>query len=98
LRFSDLIDFGQDKSGFIFERGLHQFVVTFGVLAGAMLELQIAKIIINRVAAFEELVELGAMRGEVGSVRVNVEDEEENGSGESEAGTEGGPVWDDREW
>ena len=92
LRFGDLLDFGEDNGGFIFERSLHELVITFGIFAGAMFELEVAKIVVNRIATFEELVELGAMRSKVGRVRLNVEDEKEDGGGESEAGAEGGPV------
>jgi hypothetical protein len=81
LGFGDLLDFGQNNSGFFFERILHQLVVAFGVFSGAMLELEIAKIIVNRIAAFKELVKLSAVRSKVGGVRVNVKDEEENGNG-----------------
>jgi hypothetical protein len=73
-----LLDFGQDYSSFLFERILHQLVVTFGVFSGAMFELEVAKIIVNRVATFKELIELGAMGREIGSVWVDVEDEEKN--------------------
>ena len=77
LGFRDLLDFGEDKSGFIFEGSFHEFVVAFGIFSGAMFEFEVAKIVVDGIAALEELIELGAVRGEIGSVRLNVKDEEE---------------------
>jgi hypothetical protein len=90
-----LLDLGENNGGFRFERSHHELVITFGIFAGAMFELKVAKIIINRVTAFEELIELGAMGREIRRVGVNVKDEEEDSGGESEAGAEGSPVGDD---
>ena len=98
MGLGDLLDFGQDQGSFVFERVFHQLVITFGIFTGAMFELEIAKIIVNHVATFKELVEFGAMRSEVGGVGVNVENEEEHGGDQGEAGTEGGPVGDGGQW
>jgi hypothetical protein len=91
-----LLNFSENNSSFVFERGHHELVITFGIFAGTMFELQVAKIVVNRITAFKELIELGTVRSEIGSVWMNVEDEKEYGGGESEASTEGGPVWDEK--
>src|SRR5580704_4876593 len=53
-----------------------------------MLETQIAEIVVNSVAALEERIELGAMRGGIGSVGLDYEDEENGGASEQDAGAE----------
>jgi hypothetical protein len=98
LRLGDLLDFGQNHSGLVFNSGFHQLVITFGIFAGAMLESEIAKIVINRITAFQELIEFGAMRGEVGGIRVDIEDEQKYGKGQGEARAERGPVRDKGWW
>ncbi len=97
MRFSNLFNFGEDHSCFVFERRHHEFVIAFGVFSGTVFEFKIAKIIINRIATFEELVELGAMGSEIGSVRLNAKDEKKDGGSEGETGAEGGPVGEDGE-
>jgi hypothetical protein len=92
LGFGNLLDFGEDESRLVFEGSFHEFVIAFGILAGAMLELQVPKIIIDRVATFEKLIELGAMWREIGSVGLDVEDEEKDGHSEGETSAEDGPI------
>ena len=88
----DAFDFGEDESGFGFERLLHLLEVGFGVLAGAVLEFEVTEVLVEGVASLEELVELGAVRGGVGGVGVDEENEDERGGGERDAGEENGAV------
>ena len=53
----DVLDFGEHQGGFGFESLLHLLVIFLGEFAGAVLELQIAQIIVNDVAALHELIE-----------------------------------------
>ncbi len=64
----DALDFGEHDCGFGFEALLHLLVIFFGEFAGAIFELQVAQIIVNDVAAFHKLVEMGAVRSGIGKI------------------------------
>src|SRR5262249_35962258 len=76
LDFRDLIDLDQHHRQLVLERVLHRLVVAFRVFSGAMLEAQVAQIVVNRVTPLHELIELGAVRSEVRGVRLNEKNEE----------------------
>src|SRR5713101_7340710 len=67
------------------ERSLHRFVVSFRVFSGAKLEAQVAQIVIDGVASLHQLIQLRAMRREVGGVRLNVENKEQRRDGQRQA-------------
>src|SRR5205085_4092885 len=88
LRLGYLVDFCQHHGRIIFQGYLHSFEILFGIFPGAVLEAQIAKVIVNSIAALHQMIELGAMRSEIGSIRLNVENEKQRSDGQSEAGAE----------
>ena len=74
LRLGDLIDFRKHQGRFIFQRDFHGLEVALRVFAGAKFESQIAQIVVDAVAALQQLIESGAVRRQIGGVRLNVED------------------------
>src|ERR1051326_2566015 len=76
LRLGDLVNLGEHHGRFIFQCGLHRFVVLFRVFPGAVLETQVSEIIVDGVASLHQMIELGTMRSEIRSIRLNVEDEQ----------------------
>ena len=91
LGFGGLFDFREDEGSFVFQGIFHELVITFRVFSSAIFELKITEIIVDCIAAFEELIEFGAVRCKVGSIRMDVEDEEKNGGCEAKASAEGSP-------
>jgi hypothetical protein len=61
LRFSGRLNFGEDDGSLVLETGLHTLVIPFGVFPGAVFELKIAEIVIDGVAALQQLIQLAAM-------------------------------------
>src|ERR1700688_2220498 len=92
LRFGDLINFREDQRRFIFERYLHGFEIGFRIFSGAEFESQIAQIVVDTIAALEQLIELSAMRGQVGGIGLNIENENQRRGCECEACAQHGPI------
>src|ERR1051326_7963988 len=88
LRFGDLVNLGEHHGRFIFERGLHRFVVLFRVFPRAVLETQVSEIIVDGVASLHQMIELGTMRSEIRSIRLDVEDKQKRRDGQREASAE----------
>jgi hypothetical protein len=57
-----------------------------------MLEFKVAQIVVDGVAALEELIEFGAVGRKVRSVGMNIKDKKKNGGGETEASAEHGVI------
>src|SRR6266436_5328687 len=60
---------------FILKACLHCFEVTFRVFSGTILKTQVAQIVIDGVAALQQLVQLCPMRRKIRGVRLNVKNE-----------------------
>src|SRR5579863_1627547 len=90
LRFRDGFNFGEDNGGFVFESRFHALVVPFGIFSSAVFELEIAKIVIDGVAALEKLIKLAAVRRKIGSIRLDEENEQKCGRCQGEARAEYG--------
>src|ERR1700681_104916 len=91
LRFGELLNFRKNEGGLVLQGDSHGFVIAFGIFSGAVFEFEVAQIVVDGVAALEELIELCTLRREVGSVRLNVKDEEEHRGGKAEASADDGP-------
>src|ERR1700722_9629490 len=92
LRLRNLIDFREHQGGFVLERDFHRFEVVLGIFSGTKLETQVAQIIVERVAALEQLIELRAVWSEGGCIRLNIENEESGGESQRETRAENGPI------
>ena len=90
MRFGSRFNFGEHHGSLVFEIRFHALVVAFGIFSGAVLELEIAEVVIDDVTALQELIQLAAVRREVGSVRLDEKDEQKCSHSEREAGTEDG--------
>src|SRR5258707_1551632 len=85
LRFRHLLDFGQHQRRFVLQRSLHRVEVAFRIFSGAKLKTQVSQIVVNGVAPLHQLVQLGAMRREVGSIGLDVENKKQRGNGQRQA-------------
>src|SRR5579864_4838568 len=70
-----VVHVGDDARRFDFENALHFLVVFLRKFTGAMLEAQIAYVLVNGVATLEELIEARAVRSKVGRFELDAEDE-----------------------
>src|SRR5271168_2496312 len=68
----------KDSGSFHFERLLDFFVVFFRKLSRAKFEAQVAQILVNRIAALHQLIELGAMRRGIRWVAANAENKQKH--------------------
>src|SRR5580658_8057124 len=75
----------QHERGFGLERVLHLLEIGFGKFSGAMLKFQVAQVFIDRVAAFEQLVEMRTMRRGIGGIGIDPENEGHGRQGEKRA-------------
>src|SRR5579875_2315598 len=64
------VHFPNHARGLDFQRPLHLFVIFLREFAGAVLETQVAQIFVNRIAALQQLIELRAMRREIGGFEI----------------------------
>src|SRR5260370_37343397 len=85
LRIRHLIDLRKHYRCFIFKDRLHRFEVAFRVFSRAILKSQVTQIVVDGVAALQELVELAAVRRKVRSIRLNVKNEKTDGDGQGQA-------------
>jgi hypothetical protein len=65
LRIRSLFDFRENNRRFVFERCLHGLKITFGVLSGPVFKAKVSQVVVNRVAAFQQLVQFRPVRGEI---------------------------------
>src|SRR4029077_2354641 len=82
----------QHQGRVVLERGFHRLVVILGIFSGTKLETQVAQIVIERVAALEQLIELRAVWSEVRGIRLDIKDEESGGKSQRETRAENGPI------
>src|SRR4029079_10578830 len=80
LRFETL-DFGQNGGGFVFERLLHAGVVGVGNLAGLVLKIQIAQVLVYRLFALPQECGTGLLRADT-EIQGDIEDVEKDNQGE----------------
>src|SRR5271168_4425308 len=92
LRFRDLIDFGQNQRRVVFESIFHRFKITLRILSRAVLEAQVAQIVVNGVAALQQLVQFRAVWRQIRSIRLDEKNEQRRGQGERQARAYDGPI------
>src|SRR6185312_806838 len=69
-----------------FERLLRLFVIGVGKFPGAIFEAKVAKIVVNNIATFHQLIEFRAMSGDIRRLKADVENEENHRRCEQDAG------------
>jgi hypothetical protein len=91
LGLGDLLDFRENEGGFVLERIPHCFVIAFRIFPSPVFELQVAQIVVDGIAPLKELVEFCPVRGKIGRIRLNVENEQEDGCRQAKTSAGDGP-------
>src|SRR5947209_11807976 len=75
LAAGNVLYFGQNESGLSFERVFSFLVILLGEFSGAVLELQVAQVVVDGVAALKQLVQARAMWRGINRVGLNEKNE-----------------------
>ena len=82
----DSFNFQEHLGRLVFQRIPHLLVVLLRVLPRPIFKFQVAQIVVDRVAALEELIELRAVRRGISRVGLNPENKNDDSQGENETG------------
>src|ERR1051326_3991077 len=80
----ELLDFGQDGDGFVFQRGVHRVVIGVGHLAGLVIEVEVAQVFVDDFIALAQVLQAALVAAD-GIVVAQIKNVNANGGGQAHA-------------
>src|SRR5260370_6404121 len=92
LGIRQLIDLREHQRRLILKGRLHRFEVTFRIFSGTILKSQVAQIVVDGVAALQQLIELRSVRCKIRSIWLNVKNEQHGRGSQGQARSHHRPI------